>query len=141
MPVTSYSNESRFVKHLSCPSCGSSDANGLYTDGHTFCHKCFTRTDGGDVSEYEVKEKKMSNFKFYEDGKTATITDRNIGSSTCQAYGVRLAEDKHFYPYYDDNGSIVAVKTRNVSTKSFSIMGDFNKATLFGQNLFQRLHL
>jgi twinkle protein len=138
MPVTSYSNESRFVKHISCPSCGSSDANGLYTDGHTFCHKCFTRTDGDDVSEYEVKEKKMSNFKFYEDGKTATITDRNIGSSTCQAYGVRLAEDKHFYPYYDDNGSIVAVKTRNVSTKSFSIMGDFNKATLFGQNLFTK---
>ena len=32
--------ESNFVKHTSCDSCGSSDANAIYSDGHTYCHKC-----------------------------------------------------------------------------------------------------
>lgn len=29
-----------FVHHLPCKSCGSSDANSLYSDGHQYCHKC-----------------------------------------------------------------------------------------------------
>ena len=27
---------SEFIKHIACEHCGSSDANALYTDGHTY---------------------------------------------------------------------------------------------------------
>ena len=36
-------NESEFVEHVACESCGSSDANSLYSDGHTYCFACNTR--------------------------------------------------------------------------------------------------
>lgn len=29
-----------FIKHTSCPQCGSSDANALYSDGGSFCYSC-----------------------------------------------------------------------------------------------------
>jgi len=38
--------ESEFVRHMACPSCGSSDGNSLYTDGHTYCFVCDTHTRG-----------------------------------------------------------------------------------------------
>ena len=38
--------ESEFIRHEPCPDCGSSDALAIYTDGHTFCFSCQTRTAG-----------------------------------------------------------------------------------------------
>ena len=34
--------DSEFVSHLPCEKCGSSDANSLYSDGHTYCFSCNT---------------------------------------------------------------------------------------------------
>ena len=34
--------ESEFVRHIPCGTCGSSDANSLYSDGHQFCFSCNT---------------------------------------------------------------------------------------------------
>ncbi len=31
-----------FVRHEACPSCGSSDANALYSNGNHFCFSCET---------------------------------------------------------------------------------------------------
>jgi len=33
-----------FLKHTSCPACGSSDARGLYSDGGSFCFSCKAKT-------------------------------------------------------------------------------------------------
>lgn len=71
-----------------------------------------------------------------QNGTTKAISERGISLSTCEAYGVTQEEGKHYYPYTDDNGTTVAVKKRDTATKTFSIAGDFNKATLFGQHLF-----
>lgn len=35
---------SEFVKHDSCPNCGSKDNLAVYSDGHTWCFGCHTRT-------------------------------------------------------------------------------------------------
>lgn len=32
----------RFLHHTACPSCGSSDANAVYSDGSTYCFSCTT---------------------------------------------------------------------------------------------------
>ena len=41
--------ESEFVRHMPCENCGSSDANSLYSDGHTYCFVCHNRTGDNDV--------------------------------------------------------------------------------------------
>ena len=40
---------SEFVRHMPCEECGSSDGNSLYSDGHTYCFVCHTRTGDNDV--------------------------------------------------------------------------------------------
>ena len=44
--------ENEFVEHIPCPECGSSDANSLYSDGHTFCFKCHARTHGNNTNTH-----------------------------------------------------------------------------------------
>ena len=46
---------SNFIKHIPCEKCGSSDANALFDDDHTYCYGCLTYVAGdGEV----IKEKK-----------------------------------------------------------------------------------
>ena len=75
---------------------------------------------------------------FYDNASTLSIIDRGITSATCLAYGVRQDNSKHFYPYYDTDGVMTAIKVRSVEDKQFSIAGDFKNAMLFGQNLFNK---
>ena len=46
--------ENTFVKHIPCDACGSKDNNSLYTDGHTYCFGCETRTDTGNENHTPV---------------------------------------------------------------------------------------
>ena len=132
--------ESKFVKHTPCDACGSSNANSLYDDGHTYCFSCETHVSGDGTETITTTKKKPMNkdIQFYDNASTLSIVDRSITSSTCLAYGVRQSNDKHFYPYYDADGVLSAVKTRNVDTKEFSIAGDFKDALLFGQTQFNK---
>ena len=69
-------------------------------------------------------------------GSFKSIPDRGITQATCEKYGVTQDGDSQYYPYTDGGGTRVATKTRTVSSKQFSITGDFKGATLFGQSLF-----
>ena len=75
---------------------------------------------------------------FYDNSNTLSIVERGITSATCLTYGVRQNNDKHYYPYFDVDGSMVAIKTRSVTEKQFSIAGEFKNAMLFGQQLFNK---
>jgi twinkle protein len=78
------------------------------------------------------------NLKIPNTADVRSIADRNITRDTCDYYGVKQETGKHYYPYTDEDGKTVAYKQRNVENKTFSILGDFKKATLFGQNLFNK---
>jgi twinkle protein len=69
-------------------------------------------------------------------GTFKAIPDRGISLATCEKFGVTQDATHHYYPYYDDAGVRCAAKVRRVEDKSFSILGSFTKAGLFGQNLF-----
>ena len=137
------SNDSHFVRHEPCPSCGSKDNLARYSDGHAVCF-----TGGCDYYERatgEVIESKPLNRKLKEmTGVIASIPDRRISEATCKKYGVTVEYDtegkisKHHYPYYDkDTGSHTGTKSRIVDNKSFYSSGDFNNAGLFGQQAFK----
>tara|TARA_R110002124_G_scaffold77207_11_gene206784 strand:- start:814 stop:2280 length:1467 start_codon:yes stop_codon:yes gene_type:complete len=67
-----------------------------------------------------------------------SIEDRKLSLDTCKQYGVTIAKNpfRHIYPYYDDQGKLVANKIRNVATKSFHSEGNIKSSLLFGQNMF-----
>jgi twinkle protein len=69
-------------------------------------------------------------------GQIKSIPDRGISQQTCEKFGVTQDSERHYYPYADAAGTIVALKLRTVADKSFSIAGSFGSASLFGQHLF-----
>jgi len=134
---------SKFLRHGPCEVCGSSDANSFYDDGHTYCHSCQTYTSGEHVynSSFSIHEPtpiKTKVFQMKTVGEAKAIVDRGISRETCEYFGVTQADNKHYYPYFDETGLKVAQKVRSVANKQFSIEGNFTNATLFGQNLFQK---
>ena len=129
--------ESKAIKRMGCDKCGSSDGNTLYDDGHAYCYVCNTRTNpDGETTTQQPKKPMNKDLNFYDSAITSAISDRNISGSTCLKYGVRQGQDKQYYPYYDNEGTLTAVKTRTVSSKDFNIAGNFSSTLLFGQNLF-----
>ena len=103
---------SKFLKHIPCEACGSSDGNSLYDDGHTYCHVCENYVSVAGETKQIEKKPMNKDLNFYDNSITSAISDRGITSSVCLKYGVRQASDKHFYPYYDNEGTITAIKTR-----------------------------
>lgn len=132
-------SDSKFIKHIPCEECGSSDGNALHDDGHEYCHVCHTYKKGDGTVTRTIESKPMNkDLKFYDTASSLSITERGITSATCISYGVKQTNDKHYYPYYDADGVMVAIKTRDVEHKQFSIAGDFKDATLFGQQNFTK---
>ena len=130
-------NDSKVIKVMGCDKCGSSDGNKLYDDGHAYCYVCQTYTHADGVTETKTEKKPMNkDLNFYDTSITSAISDRLINSATCLKYGVRQSNGKHYYPFYDNDGTLTAIKTRDVENKQFTIAGDFAGATLFGQHLF-----
>lgn len=138
--MTEYSDESQtLVSKGPCDDCGSSDACALYEDGHTYCYSCETRHEGEVMA---VQPAKTSNplLPDLSGTKVGPIHERNLTADTLRAYDVRLqVEDgiitKHYYPYTDKEGRLVAYKIREVP-KSIYSKGNINKAALFGQSKF-----
>ena len=121
--------ESEFIRHDPCPDCGSSDALAVYTDGHTYCFSCTTRTPGdGEQNKLPMQ----SNVQFK--GNPQRLNKRGISERTCEKYKI-YRDDTHLrFPYYDSSGCLKGFKTRD-KLKNFKYEGETTD-TLFGQHLF-----
>jgi twinkle protein len=128
---------SKFLRHIACEHCGSTDGNSLYDDGHTHCFVCGKTEFENNIEERSVMRDAVAPAKKVEiKGTVKSIPDRGITQQTCEKFGVTQDATNHYYPYNDSNGVLVAAKVRQVETKSFSILGNFPRAGLFGQSLF-----
>ena len=138
----------RFIRHTPCEQCGSSDANALYADGSRYCFSCRNYTEPpkdktrleellGDDTKIQGS---VTNLRIL--GNSRPIEDRGISQEVCGFYNVTITNPdkhdlyKHHYPYYSEDGNLVAIKVRRVANKSFTVEGKVGKATLFGQHLF-----
>ena len=130
---------SKFLKHISCEECGSSDGNSYYDDGHTYCHVCQT-FKGGDYEVFSGKTEKLQKTgkQMQIKGEVKAIQDRGISRHSAEFYGVTEFCGNHYYPYADDTGAVVAAKVRNVENKDFHVEGQWSNATLFGQQKFNK---
>lgn len=130
------SDDSEFVTHQPCPKCGSSDANGIYSDGHTHCFSCGHHTVG--AAGLGTNPQPQGEAKSFDiPGEIVAIKRRHITEETCRKFGVRYDADKKrlYFPYPTKDQRIGAVKYRH-SGKEFSWFKDGGKPHLFGQQLW-----
>ena len=121
--------ESEFIRHEPCSNCGSSDANGIYTDGHTYCFSCHHYTTGNDTQHTHHMQSNVS-FK----GSAQRLQKRGISEKTCEKYKIYRDETHLRFPYFDGNGCLQGFKTKD-KLKNFKYEG-VSTDTLFGQHLF-----
>lgn len=122
-------SSSEFVRHLPCDNCGSSDANSLYDDGHTYCFSC--RSYGHTEEDVQINQP-MTNVRLQ--GSAERLQKRGISEKVCQQYKIYKDGDVLRFHYFDSSGILQGckVKTKN---KIFTFEGEA-PGTLFGQHLF-----
>lgn len=126
--------------HLPCPDCGSSDALASYSDGHTYCHSCGTRSNG-DAAALEERIQISDNAGSpIPTGTAGAVNSRGLHQETCEKWGY-LQGTHHGKPcqiaqYRDpETRSVVAAKIR-YPDKTFEFAGAPGKARLYGQWLW-----
>lgn len=129
--------ESTFLYHEPCPKCGSSDACGVFSDGHRYCYSCNTyfRPDGSVKSEGVRVSKGCIPF---EDLEEVSLTKRCISKDTCSKFKyfstVYKGKPCQVACYYDDSGNLVGQKLR-FPDKSFAVLGNISNR-LYGSQLW-----
>lgn len=130
-------SESEYLYKIACPECGSSDANAVYDDGHTFCFVC--RTQGWLEGEGPPETLKGARMSDLISGECQAIPNRGLDDRVSQKYQYQVGTFKdqkcHIAPYFDEAGAMVAQKVR-LPGKDFAVLGDLKKALpLYGQQL------
>ena len=127
--------ESEFIMHTPCGVCGSSDANSLYSDGHTYCFSC--NTYGQSQEEAKVVELKPVDFLTgtHEVLVKRCLTEKTVKfwdyeTTTINGNVAQVANHK------TKDGKTVAQKVRTAG-KEFSVKGNMKEADLYGQWLWR----
>lgn len=133
--------ESKFLYHEPCPNCGSSDACGVFDDGHRYCYSCCTyfKPSDEDGEQVSMERKKVSKECIpLGDLNITNLNARKINQDTCSKFKYMTGEYKgspcQVANYYDDNGNIVGQKLR-FPDKSFAVLGKISNR-LFGSQLW-----
>lgn len=130
---------SKFLYHIPCPSCGSSDANSLFDDGHEYCYACSRHASGSDAGGERKAAKKMPG-ELIQSLDYRELGVRGISEETCRKWGYGYAElygdAVQVATYCDLNGTPVAQKIRT-RDKQFSVLGNLKKAALYGAHLWR----
>jgi len=125
----------------------SKDNLAVYSDGQTHCFSCgkhgFVKDNKHETVQTNTKKDDDSWIHDYR-GEFCSLTDRNLRAETLEKFKVKCEKDadgkiiKHHYPYYNQKGEMVGMKTRLVDSKKFFCSGNASSDNqLFGQNLFQ----
>ena len=128
--ITSQSTgSSEFVRHELCNSCGSSDGNSLYTDGHSYCFVCHTYTNGPEITTH-IHTNSIVQIK----GSAERLQKRKISQKTCEKFKVYRDGDKLRFYYHDPSGIVKGAKIKT-KDKQFTYEGE-TPGTFFGQHLW-----
>jgi twinkle protein len=132
-------DDSTFLHHEPCPSCGSSDALARFSDGHGFCFACevYQPADG---EQHQPAERTTMPSDLIPPGDPIALSKRRLSEATCEKWGYTTTAYKgkpvQVANYRDERGRIVAQKVR-FANKDFVFLGDGKKAGLYGQHLWR----
>ena len=134
--------ESEFLQHIPCENCGSSDANSLFTDGHSFCFACdaYVPGDGGEGNARRAPKVADGCLEYGKaQGRFVDLPKRGILVDICKKYGYWVGKHHgqtyQIANYYDATGTLVGQKLRDAD-KNFSARGNLSKEHLFGSQLW-----
>lgn len=131
-------DESTFIQHEPCPSCGSKDNLARYSDGHGFCFGC-QHYEPGDGETPRSKARGPMTWEPVSVEYRA-LPKRGITEETCKkfGYGVGTFNDQpvQVAPFYDEEGALVAQHLR-FPNKDFIWLGEPKKAVLWGEQLWR----
>ncbi len=121
--------ESKFIAHIPCESCGSSDGNSIYDDGHTFCFVC---------RKHQNNDKETVMTDLITDVNIVAKGKRCLSAETCRRFGYGNSTydggTVEVAPYHR-NGRVVAQKLRD-KDKNFRLIGETRDLPFFGQHLW-----
>ena len=140
----------RFLKHIGCSRCGSSDANAVYEDGSQFCFSCRKPT-GSKVSPYVemhrrngMEESQMESFQEkavrlpadastnYSASAVAWAAKYEISVTQLLQEGVVYSPSREqlIFTWHDDSNKLLAYQARNLNAvskaKRYYTCGDVN---------------
>ena len=130
-------DNSTFIRHEACESCGSSDANALYSSGNHYCFACekFTPAEGNSMEP--VRDTVSIDTKFLQPIPTQ-LAKRKLTEKTLRHWGYGVAEyhgkKVQVANYYNKDNHVVAQKVRHPN-KDFTVIGSLKDAGLYGQHL------
>ena len=130
-------NDSTFLHHAPCSSCGSKDNLAIYSDGHSYCFGCGYHTNGESMTTPELSTNSNTDFV---SGTVTSLTKRKLDVDTLQKFNYQIGT-AHKRPvqianYYNKDHELVAQKLR-YPDKSFQWIGESKDAQLFGQHLWR----
>ena len=126
-----------FIRHAPCNDCGSKNNLGVYTF-HTYCFGCLIwKSLKGNQITQTIQRREVLNLIT---GAVNALPKRLINSETCKKFnyetGIYDGRNCHISNYYDKQYSLVAQHIR-FADKSFKWLGETDKISLFGQNLWR----
>lgn len=133
-------SESVCLQKGPCPSCGSSDGNAMYSDGHAFCFVCSHYTPGDGEAPTTKQKTRMSEDLLQ--GTVQALAARDIREETCAKFGYMVGQKRdgtwvQIAPYRNKEGDLIAQKWRDPN-KDFGTIGKFKEVTLFGAHLWNK---
>lgn len=131
--------ESEHLYKEGCDNCGSSDAKGVYSDGHTYCFSCEHYTHGDNAPVEQPKQTAKVTFKPVI-GEHKALPKRHLTIDTSKFWDYQVGslsgQPVQIANYRDSMGNLVGQKLR-FANKDFTFLGDNKKAGLFGQHLWR----
>ena len=130
--------DEKFIRHAPCNNCNSQDNLAIY-EFHSYCFGCLQWTPLNGEQQLPIQTKRKEVLDLIE-GSVNALPKRQINSETCNKFnyetGIYNGRNCHISNYYDKQYSLVAQHIR-FADKSFKWLGDTDKITLFGQNLWR----
>ncbi len=125
-------SESEFVTHSECSNCGSSDANSMYSDGHTYCFSCHTYVHGDGYSQSSLLS--LTNTMSYQ-GSAVRLQKRGLSEKTCERFKIYRDGNSMRFHYHNKDGQCIGAKVKTKG-KHFTYEGDTD-GSFFGQQLWK----
>ncbi|WP_173489372.1 DnaB-like helicase C-terminal domain-containing protein, partial [Marinobacterium sp. xm-d-509] len=140
-------NDSHVLFKGACAECGSSDANAVYSDGHTYCYSCETygKAEGASSSPQSSSVSDRAVSGLLPIGEFRALGKRQITEETCKKLSYTVSTDAQGrivqIANYKRDGKVIAQKLR-YPDKAFKFLQDKEACKdkgpgLFGEHAFK----
>ena len=129
----SKATESCFLRHTPCNECGSSDANSLFSDGHSYCFSCHAYHPGDSVQPSPTTNSYNVSKPIQLIGEAQRISSRNISEKVCHKYKILWDGGRLRFYYFSSNGELLGCKLKT-KDKVFTYEGK-SDGSFWGQHL------